>query len=57
MYDVDQVRDKLIEAVQGTRVDDEWLRDIEGASAIDGEPGTFGFTIAGQDFFVTIQGA
>lgn len=57
MYDVEQVRDTLIRAATGDRPDDDWLRSIEGASAIDGEAGAFGLTINGQDFFVTVEAA
>lgn len=57
MYDVEQVRDLLIRASQGDRPDEDWLRSIEGASAIDGEAGAFGLTVDGQDFFVTVEAA
>jgi hypothetical protein len=57
MYDVEQVRDLLMEASQGKRPNDDWLRSIEGASAIDGEPGTFGLSVDGLEFFVTVEAA
>lgn len=57
MYDVSQVRDVLIRAATGARPDEDWLRSIEGASAIEGEDGTFGLSIDGQEFFVTVEAA
>lgn len=57
MYDVEQVRDTLMEAAQGSRPNDDWLRSIEGASPIDGADGAFGLTVNGQDFFVTVEAA
>lgn len=57
MYDVAQVRDLLMRASQGDRPDEDWLRSVEGASEIDGEPGTFGLSVDGQEFFVTVEAA
>lgn len=57
MYDVAQVRDVLMAASQGSRPDDDWLRSIEGASPVDGEDGTFGLSVNGQEFFVTVEAA
>lgn len=57
MYDVDQVRDLIMDAAEGKRPDEDWLRSIEGASVIDGQHGVFGLTVNGQDFFVTVEAA
>lgn len=57
MYSVDQVCDLLMRVAQGERPDEEWLRSIEGAGAIEGQPGVFGLEVAGQEFFVTVEQA
>jgi hypothetical protein len=55
MYDVEQVREVLERAATGSRPSEEWLRDVTDVGEIDGEPETFGLTIGGQQFFVTVE--